>query len=191
AQGKASYYTKELHLLSAQILFEEQNYPDAIPHFEYYYNHSDKIKKEQLYEMGYSYYKLSNYPKAIDALKVLSETKDEMGQNSMYILGNVYLKNNDKRSALNAYNLASQLDFDKDIQLSSILNAGKLSYELGYYDQSYTLLKQLIEEHSQTEYAAEGKIIYSDLLARSNRYQEAYDLLKNTSSGSALQNDVM
>ncbi len=53
ARPEKLYYDNELHLLAAQILFEQQQYREALPYFEYYYQHTDRIRKEDLYEMAY------------------------------------------------------------------------------------------------------------------------------------------
>ena len=76
-----SFYDNELHLLAAQVLFEEERYGDALPYFEYYYEHTDKIRKEDLYEMGYSYYRVSEWDNAIEKFKPLSSLTGYTGAN--------------------------------------------------------------------------------------------------------------
>lgn len=65
-KSEQSFYHKELHLLVAQIYFEREEYKKALPYFEYFYEHTDRIRKEDLYEMAYCFYKLGKWNSAID-----------------------------------------------------------------------------------------------------------------------------
>ncbi|MBX9448227.1 MAG: tetratricopeptide repeat protein [Taibaiella sp.] len=91
------YYDKEMHLLAGQVYFEQKKYKEALPYLEYYYRNSDKIRKENLYELAFTNYQLQHYDNAIEQFKLLSNTQDSLGQNSMYLMGDAYLKTGDKK----------------------------------------------------------------------------------------------
>jgi len=173
------YYDNELHLLAAQVLFEEQRYGEALPYFEYYYDNTDKIRKEELYEMGYSYYRVNEWKNAIEKFKPLSNAQDSLGQTAMYLLGDCYLTTGDKRSARNAFGICADMPFNSGQQEASLLLYGKLSYEMGYNDDAIRSFNTLIQDFPQSNYSSEAKTFFSDLLIKTNRYEDAYAALKD------------
>lgn len=177
-----SYYDNELHLLAAQILFEKKQYKDAIPYFEHYYEQSEQVRKEELYEFAYSYYKTKQWNQAIDKFKPLSNNEDTLGQTAMYLMGDAYLKINDKRSARNAFSIAGNLSFIKSQKIDALLQYSKLSYEMGFYDDAMSGLSTLIALLPDATVVSQAKTIYSELLSRTNNYERAYQMLKEADS---------
>ena len=180
-----SFYHKELHLLAAQIHFENQEYYEALPYFEYYYDNTDRIRKEDLYEMAYCYYKLSEWEDAISSFKQLGETRDSLSQSSMYLLGECYLKVNDKKSARNAFSICADMPYNLGQKEASMLLAAQLSYELGFYNDAIYYVNLLLADFSDSPHADEAKTLLSDLLIRTSNYAEAYNTLQDVSNKSA------
>lgn len=178
-QPEKSFYDNELHLLAAQVLFEDERYGDALPYFEHYYDNTEKIRKEDLYEMGYSYYRVGEWDNAIEKFKPLSSLQDTMGQTAMYLLGDCYLKTNDKRSARNAFGICADMPFNAQQQEYALMLHAKLSYELGYNDDAMTDFNKLLADYPGTEYKDEAKTLLSDLMIKSSNYAEAYYSLKD------------
>jgi tetratricopeptide (TPR) repeat protein len=181
-QPEKSYYDNELHLLAAQCLFEEERYGDALPYFEQYYDKTEKIRKEDLYEMGYCYYRVSEWENAIEKFKPLSNSQDTMGQTAMYLLGDCYLKTGDKRSARNAFGICADMPFNAEQQESSLILNAKLSYELGYNEEAMQRLNTLLTNFPRSTYRDEAKTLQSDLMLKLSNYAEAYYSLKEVSS---------
>jgi tetratricopeptide (TPR) repeat protein len=171
------YYDNELHLLAAQCLFEEQHFKDALPYFEFYYDNVEKIRKEDLYEMAYCYYRVSNWTQAIDKFKLLSSTNDSLGQTAMYLLGDAYLQTGDKTSARNAFSFCGDMNFNQTLQETAVLLYAKLSYELGYNDDAITALKSLLEHFKDNRDKDEARTLLSDVLLKTSNYYEAYTYL--------------
>jgi tetratricopeptide (TPR) repeat protein len=176
------YYDNELHLLAAQVLFEDQKYKEAIPFFEHYYDNTDKIRKEELYEMGYSYYRVKDWENAKETFKYLSNTMDSLGQTAMYLLGDCYLNTRDKKSARNAFGLCADMPYNKGQQEAAILLYGKLSYEMGYNDAASGSFARLITEFPNSAYLDEARTLWSDLMMRTNNYAQAYTALSQVSN---------
>jgi len=174
-----SYYDNELHLLAAQCLFEEQRYDTAVPYFEYFYDHSDKIRKQDLYEMAYCYYKANEWYNAIEKFKLLSDAKDSLGQTAMYLLGDCYLKTGNKKSARNAFGICSDMTFNEGQQEASLILYAKASYETGFDDEALQALNTLLKTFPRTQYKDEANTLISDLLLKTNNYQEALRHLKD------------
>jgi TolA-binding protein len=137
------YYEKELKGLIGHILFEKKNFSKALPLLEYYVNNSNKVTKENIYELSYCYYEARQLNKAIDGFKQLSNESDSLGQNSMYLLGDCYLRTNQKANARNAFQFCAYNSSNKKQQEVSLFNYAKLSYELGYQDVALNEMRNL------------------------------------------------
>lgn len=185
-----SYYHNELHLLAAQVHFEEEAYAEALPYFEYYYDHTERIRKEDLYEMAYCYYKTGDWQSAIDNFQQLSDTRDSLAQSSMYLLGDCYLKTNDKKSARNAFSICSDMPFNAGQKEASLLLAAKLSYELGHNNDAIYFVNLLLADFPVSQYGDEAKTILSDLLIRTSNYAEAYETLLDVSNHDEQYNKI-
>ncbi|XZF14479.1 tetratricopeptide repeat protein [Chitinophagaceae bacterium MMS25-I14] len=174
-----SYYDNELHLLAAQCLFEQGKYAEALPYFEHYYDRSDKIRKEELYEIAYCYYQVGKIPAAINNFKELSNSQDSLGQTSMYLLGDCYLKTGDKKSARNAFGICADMPYNSSQREAALFLAGKLSYEMGYADDATRRIGTLLSDYPQSSYRSEARTMFSDLLTKSNNYAEAFRTLQD------------
>ena len=102
-----NYYDTETRLLVAQCLYESGKYREALPYFDTYYEAVDAVRRETLYEMGYSAFKTRSYATAITRLQPLTAGNDSLAQSSAALLGDVYLKIGDRRGARNAFALAA------------------------------------------------------------------------------------
>ena len=180
-----SYYDNELHLLVAQCLFEGGRYGDALPYFEHYYEHAEKIRKEELYEMGYSYYRVNEWKSAIEKFKPLSATQDSLGQTAMYLLGDSYLKSGNKEHARNAFGICAGMPYSKGQREASLLLHAKLSYELGYADDAMRSVRTLIADNPDSKYAGEARVLLSQLYLQTNNFKDAYEALLQGESGVA------
>ena len=176
-----SFYDNELHLLAAQCLFEEQKYKEARPYFQFYYDHADKIRKADLYEMGYCDYKTEDWVNAIEKFKLLSGAHDSLGQSSMYLLGDCYLKAGDKQGARNAFGICADMTFNPGQQESSMILYAMLSYEKGYNDEALRQLNTMLVTFPATKYKDEANTLISDLLLKTNGYTEALKHLDEVS----------
>lgn len=181
-RSERSYYHKELHLLAAQVYFENKQYKEALPYFEYFYNNTDRIRKEDLYEMAYTYYRLQNWNNAIEYFKQLSNSRDSLGQSSMYLLGDCYLNTGDKMSARNAFSICADMPFNQKQREAALMLAAKLSYELGYNSDAIYYTNLLLADYPASSYTDEAKTLLSDLLIKTRNYADAYKNLQDVRS---------
>ncbi len=172
-KSEKSFYDVDFHLLAGQIYFEDQKYAEAKPLFEFYYDHSDQIRKVDLYKMAYCNYRLNEWDKAIEKFKSLSNAKDSLGQTAMYLLGDCYLKSKDKIGARNAFGLCADLNFNLGQQEASMMLYAMISFEMGYNDEASRQLTNLLTTFPETEYKDEANTLLSDLLIKTNNYIEA------------------
>ena len=180
-RSEKSYYDKELHLLEAQCLFEEQHYKEARPYFEYYYSHADKIRKQDLYEMAYCDYQTSDWTNAIEKFKQLSSASDSLGQTAMYLLGDCYLKTGNKPGARTAFGICADMTFNKGQQEASMMLYAKISYETENDDEALRQLYNLIKIFPHTRYKDEANTLISGLLVKTHQYEEALKHLNKVS----------
>lgn len=173
------YYEKEMKQLLGQIYFEKKEFAKALPLLEYYVNNSDKVSKEDLYEVSYCYYVANNLDKAIDGFKQLSHIQDSLGQNSMYLLGDCYLKTNQKENARNAFQYCAFNSSNKKQQEISRFNYAKLSYELGFQDIALSELRKFLSDYPNSTYAVEAREILVSLLANTNNFNDALVLYES------------
>lgn len=178
AKPKVSFYDKEFHLLAAQCLFEKEQYKASIPHFEAFYTQSDKIRKQDLYEMAYAYYRTGLYQKAVDPFRQLSGSQDSLGQTAMYFLGDCFLQTGDKRGAKNAFVLAGAMPYQTAISEHATLLSGKLAFELGYAAEGIEQMKRLLQEFPEGVDSKEAAEVLSAQLLQSGNYEDAYTILK-------------
>ncbi|MEJ7675371.1 MAG: tetratricopeptide repeat protein [Chitinophagaceae bacterium] len=162
-----------MNLLIGQIYFEKRNFAKALPLLEAYVNSSDKVSKEILYELSYSYYEANQVDKAIEGFKQLSNEKDSLGQNSMYLLGDLYIRTNQKENARNAFQYSANNSSNRKQQEISRFNYAKLSYELGYQDIALNSMKAFADLYPTSTYATEAKEILIRMLANTNNFNDA------------------
>jgi tetratricopeptide (TPR) repeat protein len=175
--GKTQYYDLELKQLLGHAYFEKKHYAKALPFLEDYVNRSDKVRKEDLYELSYSYYQAANYNKAIEGFKQLSGKEDSLSQHAMYLLGDSYLKTAQKPNARNAFLFSSVNNSNQTQREISRFNYAKLSYELGYQDEALKSLRTFLSDYPNSTYTDEATELLVGALANTNNYADALTLL--------------
>ncbi|MGX5817290.1 tetratricopeptide repeat protein [Chitinophaga lutea] len=171
------YYDAELKQLVGQAYFEKKDYAKALPYLEEFNDNAESVRKEDVYQLSYTYYQTANLDKAIAGFKQLSSEKDSLGQNSMYLLGDCYLRTGQKANARNAFAYSSRNSSNPQQQEISRFNYGKLSFELGYQDAAISELTSFLNTYPNSAYAKETREILVQLFANTNNYKEAIAVL--------------
>lgn len=178
------HYDLEMRQIVGHAYFEKQQYDKALPYLETYVNKSDKVRREDVYELSYSYYKASNWNKAIEGFRQISGKDDSLAQNAMYLLGDAYLKTGQKANARNAFLIGAANNSNARQKEISMYNYAKLSYELGYQDVALTELQKFNQAYPQSEYNNEARELMVSVLANTNNYKDALSLLEGVKSPS-------
>jgi TolA-binding protein len=171
-------YEMELNQLVGHAYFEKKQFDKALPYLEKYVNGSEKVRREDIYELSYCYYKAERYGKSIEGFKQLSGKEDSLSQSSMYLLGDAYLKTGNKPNARNAFlfcSLNSNIDEQREV---SKFNYAKLSYELGYQDVALRELQEFIELYPRSAYKKEAQELLIATLTNSNNFKDALVLIE-------------
>ena len=185
-QGKTQYYDLELKQMLGHEYFVRKQYAKALPYLEDYVSRSKKVRREDLYELSYTYYQANNYPKAIEGFKQLSGKEDSLSQHAMYLLGDSYLKTGQKANARNAFLFGSSNNSNPEQREISRFNYAKLSYELGYQDESLKSLRSFLNDYPQSVYRDEATELLVGALANTNNYKDALALLDGIQNPTAV-----
>jgi len=173
------YYDLQLKQLVGHIYYEKKNFAKALPYLEDYVSHTEKVSREDLYELSFCYYQAKEWKKAAAGFKELGGKQDSLAQNSMYLLADAYLKLGQKPSARSAFLFCALNTSNAKQKEISKFNYGKLSYELGYNDVALNELKGFIAAYPKSDYNAEAKDLLVNVLARTNNYKEALQLVQS------------
>src|SRR5690606_37750681 len=182
--GNSQYYDLELKQMIGHAYFERKDYTKALPYLEDYVNRSEKVRREDLYELSYSYYQANQLNKAIEGFRQLSGKDDSLSQHAMYLLGDAYLKTGQKANARNAFLFCASNSSDKKQQEISKYQYAKLSYELGYQDEALNALRTFLSEYPNSPYQAEARDLLVAVLTNTNNYRDALALLEGISNPS-------
>lgn len=183
--GNAQYYDLEMKLMLGHGYFERKEYDKALPYLEEYVQRTDKVSRENMYELSYCYYMTRQYAKAINGFKQLGGREDSLSQHAMYLLGDAYLKTGEKTSARNAFLFCASNSSNPTQKEISKYQYAKLSYELGYQDEALNSLRSFLTEYPASVYNAEAKDLLVSVLANTNNYKDALLLLEGLASPSA------
>lgn len=178
-EGKSQYYELELKQLLGHGYFERKDYAKAAAYLQDYVSRSNKVRREDLYELSYAYYQGNQYAKAIEGFKQLSGKEDSLSQHAMYLLGDAYLKTGQKSNARNAFLFSASNNSHPQQQEISRFNYAKLSYELGYQDEALKNLRSFINDYRDSRYREEATELLVAALANTNNYRDALALLES------------
>ena len=183
AEGKLKagdqYYDVQLRQLVGHSYFEKKNYVSALPYLEEYAAKTDKVRREDLYEISYTYYETKLLDKAIIGFKQLGGKEDSLAQNSMYLLADAYLKTGQKANARSAFLFCAANSSNLVQKEISEFNYAKLSFDLGYQDIALSELQKFIKSYPNSSQIAEAKELLVNVLANTNNYKEALTLYQS------------
>lgn len=178
-KGKdTQYYDLEMKQLIGHAYFERKEYDKALPYLEDYVSRSEKVRREDLYELSYCYYQVSELNKAINGFKQLSGKEDSLSQSAMYLLGDAYLRTGQKSNARNAFLFCASNSSNRLQQEVSKFQYAKLSYELGYQDEALNGFRSFLNDYPSSSYSTEAKDLLVGVLTNTNNYREALALLE-------------
>lgn len=178
-KGGNQYYDLQLKQLTGHLYFDKKDYIHAQPYLEEYVKKSDKVTREDLYELSYCYYAANNWNKSIEGFKQIGGKEDSLAQNSMYLLANAYLKTNQKANARNAFLFCESNNSNLTQKEISHFSYAKLSYELGYMDIALRELQSFVIAYPNSAYQQDAKELEVSVLANTSNYKDALALFES------------
>ena len=182
--GGKQYYDLQLKQLTGHLYFDKKDYVHAQPYLEEYVKKTDKVRREDLYELSYCYYAANNWGKSIEGFKQIGGKEDSLAQNSMYLLANAYLKTNQKANARNAFLFCESNNSNLTQKEISHFSYAKLSYELGYMDIALRELRSFIADYQKSPSLFEAIELEVSVLANTSNYKDALTLFESLHSQS-------
>ncbi len=177
-------FKADIRRLLGHIYYDRRKYEQALPHLENYVAAQTKVGRDVYFELHDTYYRLKKYDKAIAGMKQLSSGADKLSQFAMYILADAYLQTGQKENARNAFSFAANNNSDSLQKEVSVFMYGKLSAELSFQGEAITTLKKFLEDYPKSSYQAEAKELLIGLMAASNNYKEAMNMLETIAAPS-------
>lgn len=171
-------YALEMKQLLGHAYFEKNDFTKAQTYLEEYVKRSEKVSREDMYELSYSYYSNRQYTKAIEGFRQLSGSTDSLSQSAMYLLGDAYLKTGDRENARNAFAFCAANSSNQQQREISLFNYAKLSYELGYQGVALTEMKRFLTAYPNSSYNREARELLVALLAGTNNFRDALQLIE-------------
>lgn len=169
----------EIKRMMAEAYYRKGDYNQASVLFLEYQKTTPSLTRDDLYKIGYTYYKVEKYNDAILNFQKVVNVNDTMAQKAYYHLGDCFLKTKNKQSARNAFQFAAKSDFDAAITEDALFNFGKLSFELGFQPQAITTFTQYVKNYPTSH----NKDICNEYLAKlylqTKNYKEALALLES------------
>jgi TolA-binding protein len=157
--------------------FERREFARALPRLESASRGPERVTREQLYELSYCRYVVGRHAEAADGFSQLSSGSDSLSQSAMYLLGDAYLKLGRKAEARTAFSYCaanSSIPAQREV---AAFHFAKLSYELGYQDAALAEFRRFLADHPASAYVREARDLQLGLLAGTNNFREALELL--------------
>ncbi|NJC24837.1 tetratricopeptide repeat protein [Neolewinella antarctica] len=166
---------KEMNQLLGQAYFEKKNYQEALPLLATYAQGNRRMQPEELYQLGFTQYKLGMYQEAGTSFRELAGENSLVGQSASYYLGDVLLRQGDGPSARNSFGTASRQTFSPEIQEEALFNYAKLSYELGYPTDATTAIEKI---SPSSRYYIQSQELLGKIFSSNRDFQAALDILE-------------
>lgn len=179
-------YKEELRFLLGKCYFQTNEYAQAYPLLNGYISKSNKVTKQDLYQLAYCAYMTGNYKTAIDNFSQLTVLDDTLGQSATYTLADCYLKVSLKDKARSAFQSAAAKNFDPLIQELALFNYGKLSYELGYSSDAIQSFETYTNNFPAGRHLEEANELLAAVLVQTKDYERAYRIMETIKTRSPL-----
>ena len=170
----------ELSKILGDSYFHINNYTEAIPYLETYFNSPEPKTREDNYILGFSYYQTGSFEKAAPLLENASRGNDEMAQNACYHLADSYIKLGDKEKAKVAFGAASELNFNERIKEDALFSYAKLTYELSYspFNETINAFDRYISLYPNSERNTEAYRYLVEVFMVTRNYSDAINSIE-------------
>ncbi|GAB4286798.1 MAG: tetratricopeptide repeat protein [Marinilabiliales bacterium] len=171
----------EIARVIAEAFYRTEKYNEALPYFELYKEKTINFNRNDIYQIGYTYYKIEDYDNAAKNFIAVVNTRDSLAQNAYYHLADCYLKKNMKEKARMCFSEASKMDFNPTIKEDAMFNYAKLTYELAYspFNDAIKALQKYIDEYPESDRTDKAYQYLSDVFMTTKNYKGAVEALEN------------
>ena len=173
-------YKVELSKILGDSYFHLNNYKEAIPYLETYYNSPGAKTREDNYILGFCYFNAENFEGAAPLLERASKGNDEMAQNAYYHLADCYIQLDEKEKARVAFEAASELEFNDRIKEDALFSYAKLTYELSYspFNETIKAFDRYISLYPNSERNTEAYRYLVEVFMVTRNYSDAINSIE-------------
>ena len=167
----------EMSRIVGEALYNKEMYTEAVPYLEIYKSKADNYTREDIYQLGYAYYKTGDFQQAATTMSNVTNIKDELTQNAYFHIAYSNMQLQQKEQARMAFAAASKYDFNERIKEQSLLNYAKLSYELSYspFNETIKAFNQYLEQYPNSVHRDEAYEYLVKAYLSSKNYQAALE----------------
>jgi len=185
ADSTAQHYELPLKQLLGHAYFEKRAFDKALPLLKEYVDRSEKVRREDIYELSYCYHQSGQYEACLPGFRELGGGQDSLSQHAMYLLGDAYLKTGDLNNARSAFQFCARNNSYPDQREISLLQYGKLSYELSFLGEAQLSLEQFLQAYPNSTRKAEAQELMVMVLSATNNFRTALQWVERIDQPSA------
>jgi len=181
AKDNTNKRAPEIAKIVGDAFFKLKQFDSSLAYLKIYEEkNKQQLSREDLYLLGFAYYKNAKYTEASKYLERIATVDDSLSQNANYHLADCYLKLNNKNKARQAFGLASKLDFDKVIKEDALFNFAKLTYEQLYapFNEAIDAFNAYIKQFPESPRIDEAYNYLTLAYLSSRNYKDAVEALE-------------
>ncbi|MCO5254724.1 MAG: tetratricopeptide repeat protein [Bacteroidetes bacterium] len=170
------------NVLKGRSYYRLNDFSNAANYFAKGYTSYDSLNEDELYEIGYAYYKTQRCSEAFVAFSKIANLGTALAQMASYHLGECFINEGKKQNAYNAFFEAQRTDFDKEIKENAMYSLAKIAFELEDYKTAIATFSKFIESFPQSRNKQEAQTNLAKLFLVTNDYKSAIPILESIPS---------
>lgn len=169
---------KQKAFIKAKAYYRLNDFKSAKDNFDNSHYNVDSLSDEELYEIGYTYFKTGNCSRTFTVFEKIAPKGTAIAQMASYHLGECFLKEDKKQNAFNAFFEAQRTDFDAQIKENAMFNYSLLAYELNDYRKAINGFQKFILSFPYSPRHNEAKKHLASLFVVTDDPQTAIPILE-------------
>ncbi|MCH5328991.1 MAG: tetratricopeptide repeat protein [Coprobacter sp.] len=147
----------------------------TVDYLSRYVQQADVPLRSSLYRLGVAHYRLGDYPAATEELRRVTAETDGLMQSAYLYLGQCGLKTGDRKGASMCFDMASQYDFDRQIQETALYNYALCLHETSQspFGESVTVFEKFLNLFPSSRYADRINDCLVDVYFNTHNYRAA------------------
>jgi len=177
----------EMSRIVGEALYNKELYTEALPYLETYKSKADNYTREDIYQLGYAYFKTGDFQQSATTMSNVTNIDDELTQNAYFHIAYSNMQLQQKEQARMAFAAASKYDFNDRIKEQSLLNYAKLSYELSFspFNETIKAFDKYLELYPNSIHHDEAYEYLVKVYLSSKNYQAALESLAKINNKTA------
>lgn len=168
-------FNTELYRLLGESYSHQGDNSKTINYLTKYVNSTNSPLRSSLYTLGVAQYREGKYADAIKQLSWVTDREDGLMQSAYLYLGQSYIKIGDKKNAAISFDIASQYNFDRQIQEAALYNYALTIHEtsLSPFGESVTVFEKFLNMFPASRYADQINDYLVEVYFNTHNYQAA------------------